>query len=110
MLDISTGLFGRLLMQVGDAFNRSLPSHKFSVGDIVGIRVIRKEIGSSNSNNSSGGASDSMGGGGGGGGGRALYDVSGVVTSSHSDTSITIALDETETSASGGRSAANKIT
>ena len=44
------------------------------------------------------------------GGGRALYDVSGVVTSSHSDTSITIALDETETSASGGRSAANKIT
>lgn len=123
VLDISTGLFGRSLLQVGDAFNRPLPSHKFSVGDVVGIRVVRRDAssgGSSSGHENSTAYSSSDGGVNGGGGGlRASYDVSGVVTSAHSETSITIALDDSDSNSnnnsggggggSGGRSAANTV-
>lgn len=36
--DVSTGLFGRTVMVLGDQAHRPLPAHRFSVGDIVGIR------------------------------------------------------------------------
>lgn len=39
VLEASSGLFGRSVISLGDPASRLLPSHRFSVGDIVGIRA-----------------------------------------------------------------------
>ena len=40
VLESSTGLFGRALLRCGDHLCRTLPSHRFSAGDIVGLRLL----------------------------------------------------------------------
>jgi hypothetical protein len=39
VLDATTGLFGRSLLTLGASFGRPLPAHRFSPGDIVGLRA-----------------------------------------------------------------------
>ena len=38
VIDASSGLFGRTMLVLGDWAGRLLPGHKFTIGDIVGVR------------------------------------------------------------------------
>lgn len=80
VLDVNTGLFGRTLITCGDQMKRALPAHKFSSGDIVGVKLMGS--GRSSAVKAAEGAPV-----------RSSYDASGVVTSAD-DTTITLALDD----------------
>ena len=84
---VTTGLFGRCVVRLADRFERSLPSHRFTPGDIVGLRVAGK--GSSSGGVGVGGAMALTV----GGDARSSYDASGVVTMTD-DGSVSVALDE----------------
>jgi ATP-dependent RNA/DNA helicase IGHMBP2 len=89
--DVTTGLFGRTIVRLADRFDRLLPSHRFTPGDIVGMRVAGR--GGGGSGGGVGGAVSQVS----GGDVRGSYDASGVVTMTD-DSSVSVALDETNDS------------
>ena len=84
--EATTGLFGRVVVRLADHLERALPAHKFSPGDIVGLRVAGRS-------GSGGGVGASVSALSAGGDARASYDASGVVTRAD-EKSVFVALDE----------------
>ena len=71
VLETSSGMFGRSILVLGDFVGRLLPAHRFSVGDIVGVRECH------------------------GSGGPVKHDVSGVV-SRVTEMAISVTVDESK--------------
>ena len=86
VVDATTGLFGRLVLRCADHMGRSLPSHRFSAGDIVGLRL----LGGSGAGGAPPSAAAALAS---SGDVRASYDASGVVTAAD-EKGVTVALDE----------------
>ena len=80
--NLRVGLMGRSVADVGDAFGRPLPAHRFTVGDIVGIALSARGKGAATRRAVAASSGDA----------REQYDASGVVTVV-TQTSIGIALD-----------------
>lgn len=89
VLDITTGLFGRTMVQVGDAFGRALPAHRMTAGDIVGFRLAgstKKAVAGTLASSAAV---------------RESYDATGVVTRVD-DKAVTVAIEDEEAGLSLG--------
>ena len=83
VLEITSSLFGRSTLVLGDSLHRALPAHKFTVGDIVGIKITGRSGPRAAAPPSAGGL-------------RAQYDASGVVAAV-TDRVLKVALDDSRT-------------
>lgn len=94
--DTTSGLFGRTLLTLSDPLGRALSAHSFTVGDIGGLRapgtmgVKAEDVAS-------------------GGNLRAQYEATGVVTKV-TESSLTIALDDSDDSTAAGAAARSVTT